>query len=92
MLHYSGTVAGVLFAMTLLCFQHKKQAGMRTQRCARSARGVDAATARKVLVYSFGAEVTGEFAYPELRARIQGAVDRTLANVPILEEPAAEAA
>ncbi|CAL8463795.1 g3329 [Coccomyxa elongata] len=56
------------------------------------ARGVDAAMARKVLVYSFGAEVTGEFAYPELRARIQAAVDRTLANVPILEEPAAEAA
>ena len=60
--------------------------------CGRSARGVDAATARKVLVYSFGAEVTGNFAFPELRARIQNAVDKTLASVPILEEAAAGAA
>lgn len=51
------------------------------------ARGVDAATARKVLVYSFGAEVTGQFASQQLRNRIQAAVDRTLANVPILEVP-----
>lgn len=58
----------------------------------RSARGVDAATARKVLVYSFGAEVTGNFAYAELRARIQTAVDKTLASVPVLEEPNAQIA
>jgi hypothetical protein len=49
------------------------------------ARGVDSATARKVLVYSFGAEVTVDWPYLQLRDRIQGAVDMALANVPILD-------
>jgi hypothetical protein len=46
---------------------------------------VDSATARKVLVYSFGAEVTVDWPYQQLRDRIQGAVDLALANVPILD-------
>ena len=49
------------------------------------ARGVDSATARRVLVYSFGAEVTTEWPYQQLRDRIQSAVDLALANVPIME-------
>ena len=49
------------------------------------ARGVDSATARKVLVYSFGAEVTVDWPYQQLRDRIQEAVDLALANVPILD-------
>lgn len=46
---------------------------------------MDAATARRVLVYSFGAEVTIQWPYQELRDRIQAAVDLALANVPIME-------
>jgi hypothetical protein len=46
---------------------------------------VDAATARRVLVYSFGAEVTMGFSDQALRERIQAAVDATLARVPVLD-------
>ena len=46
---------------------------------------MDSATARKVLVYSFGAEVTTQWPYQQLRDRIQAAVDSALANVPILD-------
>lgn len=49
------------------------------------ARGVDAATARRVLVYSFGAEVTMGFGDQGLRDRVQAAVDATLARVPVLD-------
>lgn len=45
------------------------------------ARGVDNATARQVLVYSFGAEVTAELPGADLRGRIQDAVNRSLAAV-----------
>ena len=59
---------------------------LRESTCAQCrARGVDSATARKVLVYSFGAEVTVDWPYQQLRDRIQGAVDLALANVPILD-------
>lgn len=47
----------------------------------RRARGVDNATARQVLVYSFGAEVTAELPGADLRGRIQDAVNRSLAAV-----------
>ncbi|KAK9826208.1 hypothetical protein WJX81_008547 [Elliptochloris bilobata] len=51
------------------------------------ARGVDNATARRVLVYSFGAEVTAELPGADLRARIQAAVNQTLAAVvPLTDE------
>ncbi len=46
---------------------------------------MDGATARRVLVYSFGAEVTVEWPYQQLRDRIQSAVNVALANVPVLE-------
>ena len=36
-------------------------------------------------MYSFGAEVTVEWPYQQLRDRIQSAVDLALANVPIME-------
>ncbi len=36
-------------------------------------------------MYSFGAEVTTEWPYQQLRDRIQSAVDLALANVPIME-------
>ena len=59
---------------------------LREHNCAKCrARGVDSATARKVLVYSFGAEVTVDWPYQQLRDRIQEAVDLALANVPILD-------
>lgn len=45
------------------------------------ARGVDNATARQVLVYSFGAEVTAELPGADLRGRIQDAVNQSLAAV-----------
>lgn len=54
------------------------------------ARGVDSATARRVLVYSFGAEVTVEWPYQQLKDRIQTAVDSALANVPIMESMESE--
>ncbi len=47
----------------------------------RRARGVDNATARRVLVYSFGGEVTAEVPGADLRGRIQAAVNHTLAAV-----------
>lgn len=46
---------------------------------------MDSATARRVLVYSFGAEVTVDWPYQQLRDRIQEAVDLALSNVPILD-------
>lgn len=53
------------------------------------ARGVDNATARRVLVYSFGGEVTAELPGADLRGRIQAAVNLTLAAVvPLAPEPA----
>lgn len=53
---------------------------------------MDSATARKVLVYSFGAEITMQFSHQELRDRIQSAVDSALASVPILDVHAEEPA
>lgn len=55
------------------------------------ARGVDAATARRVLVYSFGAEVTAGFGHEQLQNRIQAGVDATLAAVPALDSAHAAA-
>jgi hypothetical protein len=52
---------------------------------------VDSATARRVLVYSFGAEITTEFSSQQLRERIQAAVDSALASVPILDSQPAVA-
>ena len=50
---------------------------------------MDNATARRVLVYSFGGEVTAELPGADLRGRIQAAVNHTLAAVvPLAAEPA----
>ena len=50
---------------------------------------MDNATARRVLVYSFGGEVTAELPGADLRGRIQAAVNHTLAAVvPLAPEPA----
>ena len=52
---------------------------------------MDSATARKVLVYSFGAEVTVQWPYQQLRDRVQAAVDTALANVTALDSEPVEA-
>ena len=59
--------------------------------CVSRARGVDSATARRVLVYSFGAEVTVQWPYQQLRDRVQAAVDTALANVTTLDSEPVEA-
>ena len=46
--------------------------------CNRRTRGIDYATARQVLVYSFGSEVTQHFKHPLLIKRIQENVNATL--------------
>lgn len=47
------------------------------------ARGVDDATARQVLVYSFGSEVTQHLKHNLLLERIQQRINQTLAGVPV---------
>lgn len=51
--------------------------------CSRT-RGVDDATARQVLVYSFGSEVTQHLKHPLLLKRIQEKINSTLAQAPNL--------
>lgn len=48
------------------------------------ARGIDDATARQVLVYSFGSEVTKQFKHELLLKRIQETINSTLAQASIL--------
>ncbi|KAK9804290.1 hypothetical protein WJX72_005085 [[Myrmecia] bisecta] len=45
------------------------------------ARGVDPKDARRVLVYSFGAEVTQHLKHPDLMARLEAAVTQTLGDI-----------
>ena len=46
-------------------------------------RGIDDATARQVLVYSFGSEVTQHLKHNILQARIQEKINSTLALAPL---------
>lgn len=48
--------------------------------CVYRARGIDSASARRLLVNSFGSEVTRELQYPQLLARVEAAVKTTLAT------------
>lgn len=43
-------------------------------------RGIGAEQARKILVYSFGKEITQGFRHPKLEARLEAAVNDLLAN------------
>lgn len=59
----------------------------------RRARGIDDETARRVLVYSFGSEVTQHFHHRQLLQRIQAYVAQTLApTVNTITVEAADAA
>ena len=53
--------------------------------CLRRSRGLDQQTARQMLVYSFGKEVTQKLRYPQLQARIEDAVNAALAKAPIAQ-------
>ncbi|KAK9861536.1 hypothetical protein WJX84_012155 [Apatococcus fuscideae] len=44
-------------------------------------RGIGAEQARKILVYSFGKEITQGFRFPRLEARLESAVNELLSNV-----------
>ena len=62
---------------------HEKE-HLNNQEGGHRARGIDDATARQVLVYSFGLEVTQHFKHPLLQKRIQEKVNETLSQASLL--------
>ena len=65
------------------CVQARSELYILIRLSVRRSRGLDQQTARQMLVYSFGKEVTQHLGLPQLQARIEGAVNATLAKAPI---------